>query len=150
MSELDDALARASEIAEPELERLADGLQSDWLKRFGDYMEEITGDPARRLEAALSDAKKFKVKAVTSPNVETARDYAEGYETAMRRVKTILLAERLVASQEIGDMVVAGLELAFDVLLTVAKGVFGAALQAVTAGLVGGGGGAAPAGFRGE
>lgn len=143
----DDALAAAREIVEPELLGLAEGLQNDWLKQYGDYMEEITGEPAARLEDALEDARNFKVKAVIAADVETARDYAEGHETAMRRVRTLLLAEAVVASQEIASMVMAGLALALDVLIVVAKKLFGAALSAVSSGLIGGGGGApVPAG----
>jgi len=128
----------------PELEKLADGLADDFLSGMKDILSSADDAAKDKVQAILKQGAKFKFKALTAEDPEQAREYAEAVETSVRRVKTILLAEQIVAEETIAALVSNLWSKALDGLATIAKGllttVVTGIVQGAIKGLTGGGG----------
>lgn len=129
------------QIATVELEKLATGIADNFLGGMRDLLEEAEGHAREKVEEVLKEAARFKHKALTAKNQEEARLYAGEAETAVRRVKTILLAEKLVAEESIASMIANFFSSALDTLGDAITGLLGtlasAAAKGVIQGLVG-------------
>ena len=126
MSEIAESI-RA--LADPKLKSLFESLPGEFVAGVKDHIQGGLGD---RLTAALKDAADFRYKALTASDQETARQYSEGVETALRRVKVMVVAEKIVASEAIGNVILDGFKAALDVAAAIGKGL----LTTITAGLV--------------
>ena len=135
MSEVAESVRK---LADPKLKDLFDNLPGQFVEGVKDH---INGALADRLTAALKDAANLRYKALTAENQDIARQYAEGVETALRRVKVMVVAERIVAEEAIGNVILDAFKSALDVAADIGKGL----LTTITAGLVKG----AIAGFTG-
>lgn len=125
----DDLSASLRGIADPKLSELFSSLPATFVAGVEEHLE---GVMSGKIEKALTDAADFRYKALTAPDQDTARDYAEAVETALRRAKTLVWAERVVASEAIGNAIIDGFKQVLDAAAYVGKGL----LTALTAGLV--------------
>ena len=141
MSEL---LASLQAHTTPQLETLADGLADQFLDGMKDILSGASDASKNKVQDILKQGAKFKFKALTAEDSEQAREYAEAVETSIRRVKTILLAEQIVAEESIAALVSNLWSKALDGLATIAKGllttVVTGIVQGAIKGLTGGGG----------
>ena len=126
---MSEIAASIRSLADPKLKDLFDALPGEFVSSVQDH---INGALAGRLTEALKDAAEFRYKALTAADQDTARQYAEGVETALRRVRVMVVAERIVASEAIGNLLLDGFKAALDVAVSVGKGL----LVTLTAGLV--------------
>ena len=133
-----------TEVAGKRLEQIADDLAVGFLDGFAGLLESAGRDVRDRVNARLIEAARFKVRSLTATDEQTAKDYADAVETSARRVRTILLAEGLVRSNELADSIAAGFKTALGVLADVAKGVLQATVEGVVVGTVKGFAGDAP------
>ena len=133
----------------PEIEKLADGLATQFLGGMKDILADADQAAKDKVAEILKQGASFKFKAITADTPDLARDYAEAVETSVRRVKTILLAEQLVAEESVAALVSSLWGTALDGLATIAKGllttVVTGVVQGAIKGLTGGGGGDSPA-----
>jgi len=118
--------------AAPELERLADDLSDQFLQGLKGVLEGADAAARGKVEELVRQGYEFKRKALTADDQEQARQYAGAVETSVRRVRTVLLAERIVAEEQFAATVSDLFSQALDGLATIAKGM----LTAVAAGLV--------------
>jgi len=121
-------------VAMPQLETLASDLADTFLDGFKDHLAEADAAARGRVQDILKEGANFKLKAMTAEDQLMAREYAEAVETTVRRVKTILLAERLVAEESAAALIAAGFSKALSVLGDVAVGI----IKTVASGLVSG------------
>ena len=92
-------------IAGGEVENLARGLASDFVGGLGAILEDADSNARAKVQALIEKGFEFKSKAVTAQTTEQARMYAGEVETIQRRVRTILLAEKLVAEESTAALV---------------------------------------------
>lgn len=119
----------------PELEKLAGGLADDFLGGLRTIFEGASNDAKAKVEDLIKKGYSFKQKALTADDQDLAREYAEAVETTVRRVRTVLLAEALVAEESTASLIGDLFEKALDGLATIAKGL----ITTIAAGLVKGG-----------
>jgi len=116
-------------LADPKLKDLFDSLPGEFVDGVKDH---IDGALAGRLKTALADAAELRYLALTAEDPETARQYAEGVTSALRRVKVMVIAEGVVASEAIGNVLIDGFMAALDMAASFGKGL----LTTIAAGLV--------------
>ena len=142
MSELLNSL---QDTTLPALEDMAKGLADQFLDGLKDILSNASDAQKKKIQDILKDGAKFKWKALTASDQAEARQYAEAVETSVRRVKTILLAERIVAEEKIAAIISNLWGKALDGLVTIAKGLLSTVAaglaQGVIKGLTGEGGG---------
>lgn len=150
----DQALDQIRAAAEPKLRELADKLQADFVAEVSEFVDNAKTD---KLKELLKTATDFRLKALTASTPEEARQYAEATETALRRIKTVALAERIVAEEHTAALISKAAKLVLNTLVSVGKEILGVAVQAAVSGAVqglaggSGGGGFDPSKiFRGQ
>ncbi len=123
-------MSTAIPALESEATKLADG--------FLDGMQEIllNADAAARDKVAglIKEGFSFKHKAITADTPELAREYADAVEKVQRRVKTVLLAESLVAQESTAALIADLFGQAMSALGSMAKGL----ITSLASGLVSG------------
>lgn len=105
-------------LAEPKLKDLFDSLPGEFVDGVKEHIDGALGD---RLKTALADAATLRYKALTANDPGTAHAYAEGVESALRRVKVMVIAEEIVASQALGNMLIDGFMVALNAAASVGK-----------------------------
>lgn len=126
MSEFLDSIRT---LADPKLKDLFDSLPSEFVEGVQAH---IDGALAGRLKIALADAATLRYKALMANDQPTARAYAEGVESALRRVKVMVIAEEIVASEAIANVLLDGFMVALNAAASVGK----ALLTTIAEGLV--------------
>ena len=139
MSEIADSVRS---LADPKLKDLFDSLPGEFV---AGVKEHIQGGLADRLKDALADAAELRYLALIAEDQATSRQYAEGVETALRRVKVMVIAEKIVASEAIGNLLLDGFMAALDAAASVGKALLATIVkglvEGVVKGVVGGDGG---------
>ena len=129
---MSDLLASITAAATPKLEEMADTLADEFLGGMKAILANTTEARQDKVKAILKEGARFKWKALTATNTDTARNYAEAVETSVRRVKTILISERIVAEEATAALVSDLWGKALDGLVSIAKGL----LTTIATGLV--------------
>ena len=122
--------------AAPELERLADDLSKQFLGGLKGILANADAAARDKVADLIKKGYDFKRKAITADTQEEAREYSEAVATTVRRVKTILLAEKLVAEESVAALVSNLFETALDGLATIAKGLLGTIAEGVVSGVI--------------
>ena len=126
-------------LAEPALAKLVDDIREDFLAEAKGYVAEVN---TPKLAGLFKSAADYRLKALTAATPDEARLNLDLARTAIRRIKTIALAERIVAEERTAEFLARTASAILETMAKVAKGV----LQAVAAGAVSGlTGGAGPA-----
>lgn len=142
MSDAPTTVEEIWDLAEPALEDLGDKILDRFLDDVDTYVDSAKARSSRMVDA-LRAAKTFKIRCLTAKDEKTARECAAAYDTAIRRVKTLALAERVVAEQNLAAAFSAALKTALDGLATVAKGLGTTILEGLVSGAIKGFGGGA-------
>jgi hypothetical protein len=79
----------------------------------------------------------LQIKAVTAKDRTTADQYASAADAKMRSISILLVAEKIVASEQIGNMVEAAAATVWRGFKEVAAGLVGAVVKGALAGLLG-------------
>lgn len=152
---MSEILESVRSLADPKLKDLFDSLPAEFVEGV---QEHIQGGLANRLATALADAAELRYEALVAEDQDTAREYAKGVETALRRVKTMVVAEKIVASEAIGNLLIDGFMVALDaaasvgktLLTTIATGLIEGVIKGVVSGGEGDGGFDPASLFRGS
>lgn len=139
----DELLNSLRDTAMPALEEMAGGLADQFLAGMKDVLDDASAATKAKVEGILQEGARFKWKAMTADDQETARQYAEAVETSIRRVKTLLIAERIVAEESVAAVLSNLWEKSLDGFVSVAKGLLATVasglVQGAIKGLTGGG-----------
>ncbi len=104
------------------LEPLAAELGEQFLDGMGSILEGAPAAAKDKVVTLVKEGFRFKRKALAADNAEDARDYAEAAAKSARRVRTVLLAEEVVASEQTAALVSDLFGKALDGLAAAAKG----------------------------
>ncbi len=115
---MSEILESVRSLVDPKLRDLFVSLPDEFVEGV---KEHIQGGLADRLKDALADAAELRYLALTAADQDTARQYSEGVETALRRVKVMVIAEKIVATEAIGNLLVDGFMAALDAAASVGK-----------------------------
>lgn len=133
MSDLAQSLREATV---PELKRLADQISTQFLDGLSEVLSDADEHTRARVQTLLGESARFKWQAMTADDADKARLYAEAVETSVRRVKTLLLAEAVVAEEKIASTISALWGSALDGLTEIAKGLLSTLAQAAVQGAI--------------
>lgn len=128
--------------AEDALGALASDLSSDFVDGMKSILESAPKAARDKVEGLIRDGFHFKKAAITAKNQADAREYADAAAAVQRRIKTVLLAEVVVAHDSTAALASDLFGKALDGLGTIAKGL----VSTIAAGLAKG----AVAGLTGE
>ncbi len=135
MSDLDREVA---EHVGPELTKLAGSLADDFLGGLRAILENASQEVKDQVAERVRQGYEFKRKAMVAETQGTAREYARAAETSARRVRTILLAERVVVKDSTAALVESLFASALDGFGKVAKVVLTTVVEGFVSGLIGG------------
>jgi len=143
---MSDLLDQIRKETAPKLTSLAQELGGDFLGGLSSILEGADANSRAKVEALIMKGFEFKEKALTAKTQDEARMYAGEVETATRRVKTVLLAEKLVGEESTATLIsnlfskaLDGLgKMAMGLLGTVAEGIAKGAIASLTGGEGGG------------
>lgn len=125
-------------VAVPEIERLSKQIADDFLGGLSDVLKDAAESQQEEVKAILQEGAKFKWKALTADDAAQARQYAEAVETSVRRVKTILLAEEIVAEEKLAAVISRLWGKALDGLAVIAQGLLTTVVKGIVQGAVSG------------
>lgn len=118
----------------PTITSLAEQSAQEFLGGLASILDGADENARAKVLAIVNKGFEFKEKALTASNLDEARLYAGEVETSARRVKTILLAERLVAEESFATVIS---NLFWSALETFGK-LLGGLIEKVVAGLASG------------
>jgi len=129
----------------PALTTLGSDLADDFLGGMQEILANADQAARDKVAGLIKEGFAFKAKALGAETVELARDYAEAVEKTQRRVKTVLLAESIVAQESTAALIADLFGKAMSALGTIAKGLIttiaSGIVKGAIAGVVGGEGG---------
>lgn len=128
MSDIQD---KVMEVAEPRLKELADTVQANFFKRWGEFVEAAHKDT---LEERFKSAATAKLNALTAKTTDEARQWAETYATTIRSIETLGLSAKIVADAKAASFWAEAIDAALETMAGVAAGI----LQTVVSGVVSG------------
>ena len=102
---MSDLMSLIQDQVYPALDNLTDGLADDFLDGLGEILNDAPTAAKAKVASLVREGFAFKRKALTAETPETARTYADAVEKTQRRVKTVLLAEKLVAEESMAALV---------------------------------------------
>lgn len=137
--EADKILADLKAFAKPELEQRAEELRKTFMKQIDDFVD---SSRASKLDDLLKKAADYEVQAVLESDRAKAEQLAEAAEDVLRQIKLVLIAERIVASQELASMIETAAISVWDGFKTVAVSLLSVAAKAAISGALGPAGGA--------
>ena len=122
----------------PTIDQLSNRLARDFLEGLGNLMEGASQEAITRVEFILKQGASFKAKALTADDPNLALEYTAAVETSIRRVETILIAERILASEKFAATVANLWGKALEGLATIAEGVLGTVAAGIASGAISG------------
>ncbi len=146
MSLLTDSLMNETSAS---LETMAGDLANGFLGGMEEILKDADEAARQKVADLVRQGFALKQKAMTATDQDLAREYAEAVETTIRRVRTVLVTEQLVASENIATLIANLFSEALSGLATVAKGILVAVASGIVSGAVQGliGGDADPSGI---
>lgn len=126
------------EVAGPEIRELASGLSEDFVAGLKDVLEGADPDTQAKVKELVKQGYEFKRDAMLAKTADEARQYAEAAETSARRLKTVLLAERLIAEEKAARAISAIFRKALDAFGMIAKTLLTTVVEAAVSGAISG------------
>lgn len=106
--------------AAPELQRVALDLADNLLLGMQDILSDAPQSIQEQIRDLVHKGAHFQYLSIVSQDSVKSKDYSEAVVTVERRIKTILLAEKIVAEERTANTIVALLDKAFQVFVLVA------------------------------
>ena len=132
MSEIQD---KVIEIAKPRLEELAGQVQTNFFKRWGEFVESAHRED---LESRFKSAAEAKLNALTASSTDEARQWAETYATTIRSIETLGLSAKVVADAKAASFWAEAIDAALETLGGVAAGILQTVVTSVVSGAISG------------
>ena len=129
-----DFIDEVRDAAVGDLANVGKGLAGEFLGAFAGHIQDVAEDRMAKVLEVLEQGADFKVKALSAQTEDEATMYREAVQTSVRRFKTILTGERVVAEEKTADFLARAWDRTLEGLARAAQGT----LSVVVAGLVGG------------
>lgn len=101
---------------------LSEELGQEFLQGLSGILEGASDAAKNKVAGLVKQGFEFRRRALVADTAEEAREYAEAAAKSARRVKTVLLAESVVAQESTAALVSGLLEKALDGMAALAKG----------------------------
>lgn len=122
------------EIARPKIEELAGSLHSQFLGGLENILDGASSEQRVKVSAAIKAAAEMKAKAIMAKTAQEADDYLAAVKTSERRVRTILLAEKIVTEEAVASAIMNGLSQSLKTFGLVAKSIVSTMVKAAIEG----------------
>jgi hypothetical protein len=135
----DKILEEIKKVAEPQLRETAKKIKQEFLDAFQGHLNQSAVDKFDDMMETVAD---LQIKAVTAEDRNIASQYASAADAKMRQISILLVAEKIVASQEIGNLIEAAAITVWNGFKEVAVTLVGVVVKGAMSGLLGPVGGA--------
>ena len=132
-------IADIEALAKPELKKRADAIRAMFMQNVDEF---IDSSKAHVLDDLMLKAAGYEIEAVMSKDRDEADQYAEAARDVLLQIKTVLIAEQVVAQKQIAAMIEAAALSVWEGFKEVAAGVVGVVIKGALTGLLGPAGGA--------
>jgi len=135
----DKILADLKKLAEPKLRETAGKIKADFNLAFKSFLDQTHIDKFDDMMGQVAD---LQIKSVTAQERSIADQYASAADAKMRSISILLVAEKIVVSEEIGNMLEAAAITVWGGFKDVAVGLISIIVKGALTGLLGPAGGA--------
>lgn len=142
----DEFLEEIKRLAGPELVIRAEELRQLFLQQVDDFVD---SSRIGKLDDLLKRASDYKIKAILQTDPHLAQQYSTAADDVIRQIKLVVLAERIVASREIAEMIQQAAFIAWEGFQRVCAGILNFALKTAASAVMGPAGGAVIDGIGG-
>ena len=124
---------QAIDVAKPKLKALSDRLRSDFMERYGKY---VNAEDKARLDELVRQGNELAMLAVTAKNDDEARQYANALTSIENSAATLRLKVEIVQEAKDANVLAEALGAVWDTIKSVGASLIGMLVQGVAKGAI--------------